>query len=588
MMHWRERSNHLGFGSRSAGPARCSAGCRPAVRLVCDAVAALVKSFLVALTYATAIRAESVTSFGELSQAVSMTTFDNTPPIEIAVQRIFFPNELLIHSEASFSITGRNLAAPAKPSLSSSGNTDLTSSRFFFLDVNSSLSLDWLRLTGGRPDKGMEAGAGGAIFVGFGSSLALQSCELVRNHAQQGGAIFADNSLMVIANDCTMTANTATGSGGVLGAAYSEQLAFHACTLTSNVATNSGGVAALYAAKLNLSSSACVQNRAYSGGAVDAAAGSMISLKNSSLIANTAAVTGGAIRSGTDPAGLGAIRSGSVVDIAQSAIRHNKAQFGGGIYSTLGGGIRAVGSTFSSNSAVQLGGAMRASNADVVVNDCILKQNTAHRGGAIDGTEGATLNVRRSLLRDNDAAEGGALFISLGASAYVNDSILMNNVARLNGGAVHVEGHASAYDPTKLVASNCTMIGNTANSGGAIHVSGVVSGVVHLQTCVLKSNSAESGGAIQAMRQALVEAFDTTLQSNSAAKGGGGVCVRSASAVHATRCTFDSNMAHHGRAVENSDDGSEFRAMSCLFESSTSSPQVNCAVAACYEDSFNA
>jgi predicted outer membrane repeat protein len=145
----------------------------------------------------------------------------------------------------------------------------------------------------------------------------------------------------------------------------------------------------------------------------------------------------------------------------------------GGNTSGSGGAIKAEGvesltvlnSTITENHALEMGGAILATNAVTVV-DSSITHNSADKGGAISMLFNP-VTLLRSTVSSNKAVfgSGGALQLvdQLGGSgidANVIDSTLVGNSASEAGGAIY------AGERDKLTVRYSTITGNTASTGG--------------------------------------------------------------------------------------------------------------------------
>ncbi|MDF7799820.1 hypothetical protein P4C99_10110 [Pontiellaceae bacterium B1224] len=86
-----------------------------------------------------------------------------------------------------------------------------------------------------------------------------------------------------------------------------------------------------------------------------------------------------------------------------------------------------------------------------------------------------------------------------------------------------------------VIASNCTFEKNTAESGGAIHLT---EGELSITNCTFYSNSGETGGAISIEGQSLLTIQDSIFSSNFAPKSGGALSVKEGGNVNITDTSF--------------------------------------------------
>lgn len=158
-----------------------------------------------------------------------------------------------------------------------------------------------------------------------------------------------------------------------------------------------------------------------------------------------------------------------------------------------GGKFEGVNVTFensksiASNGVYYIGGAISCSG-ELKLTNCIFKNNSADRGGAIFALIGG--NINNCTFIDNVAKEdGGAIFVPY-IRMEVSDSLFINNTALDGGGAIYAQTYLS------IIHSNFT--DNYAAHGGAI--TSVNSPSFYLNNVNFINNSAElSAGAIYSM-----------------------------------------------------------------------------------------
>jgi hypothetical protein len=155
---------------------------------------------------------------------------------------------------------------------------------------------------------------------------------------------------------------------------------------------------------------------------------------------------------------------------------------GGGLYITNGADVRIEGGTFAGNTTYWDGGggagaAIGISDSSLVVIDVLFDRNAASAawggaGGALHIVSGASVELLNCRLLGNTAsgtylgseASGGALAI-YGGSASLTNSLVAHNRAQGDvafGGAINLYGSAS------LFVRSSTIVGNEADSGGAV------------------------------------------------------------------------------------------------------------------------
>lgn len=163
---------------------------------------------------------------------------------------------------------------------------------------------------------------------------------------------------------------------------------------------------------------------------------------------------------------------------------------GGGFEGSSGGSILNQGflslesCTFRLNSASAFGGAISNSlDANLGVAQSSFEDNqAASQGGAIVDF-GAGCNVRASTFARNQANGGGAFASSNGSDVTITTSTFFGNVSSSDGGALRTVGTVDI--------SNCTIVGNSATTGGGIAAVGI--DTTQIRDSILSQNSAENG-----------------------------------------------------------------------------------------------
>ena len=227
------------------------------------------------------------------------------------------------------------------------------------------------------------------------------------------------------------------------------------------------------------------------------------------------------------------VTDGGSLDVLDSTLRTNRAEFGGALYlngGSLGIEVTIEGSSLVENEATNgSGGAIYSSGgsrnddpgATVTIIDSLIADNAAtdsagaifNDGGAFDNSSGSTLTINGSSLLRNvaDSGSGGAVFNSGGAfgdatggSVEIVDSTLADNAAGSSGGAIVNDG--GAFDNSaggSVIVRRSTLAGNqSGGSGGAIYNGGgsrdyATGGDFRVKNSTLSGNIADrKGGAI--------------------------------------------------------------------------------------------
>ena len=261
---------------------------------------------------------------------------------------------------------------------------------------------------------------GGAIYVGPGGNVDINSCNFYSNAAySSGGAVSCKSDVHF--GDCSFDGNRAGGYGGAVDI-YNDtdpnrmvlELAFDNCSFTGNKATWGGGI---YAHDFNVLFNNCyfIDNESQSGGGLFLADGDAV-FTHSIIRDNTA----------TDN-DLEELEIGAL-DVS----RMNLASLEG--LDGVGGGIACM-------------------NTSATFKDCTVEYNEAvgsHAlGGGIsffggDGNESLEHKVINSVFADNSATvKGGAISCDIFTRPEIRNSTFYNNMANLAGGAVSCDWTSS-------------------------------------------------------------------------------------------------------------------------------------------------
>jgi predicted outer membrane repeat protein len=167
--------------------------------------------------------------------------------------------------------------------------------------------------------------------------------------------------------------------------------------------------------------------------------------------------------SGNDAVRVFEVGSGAKLTLARLTVADGKSgDFGGGIYNNSGGTVEVTKSTFSGNSATDLGGGIDNRGTLEVTNSTFSDNKTTRTDGNNFGGgifNDGTLKVTKSTFSNNSSLQGGGLanFRTL----EVTNSTFSANTAAGGGGI---------YNNDTLKVTNSTFSGNSSTqlSGGAI------------------------------------------------------------------------------------------------------------------------
>ena len=351
---------------------------------------------------------------------------------------------------------------------------------------------------------------GGAVFASGGGLTRIVGGSLLVNEAGpgEGGGIYKDGPGMLSISGTLMAANSANKNGGALAAIGGDVFITNASL------------------QLNTTSSG-------SGGAISTSTGSALYLFDTTISQNTAYLAGGGVAGGQSPT----IVRGGLFENNQAS----GASSSGGAIAVIFGRLETRGATFRLNRSAVSGGAIGHEDDfanGLLIEDCVLEQNAAGRGG---GVSGGLMDIRRSLFISNTAktGSGGAAANGIG-SMIVSDSRFVSNTA-VSGGAL------AASDGNETVLRSVFESNAASMSGGAIDIGPF--GLVLKDSLFIRNQSASQGGAIWGSDGSPIEVNDSAFISNTAAADAGAIQA-STKDVYLVNTTLSGNRANRdGGAV---------------------------------------
>ncbi len=182
----------------------------------------------------------------------------------------------------------------------------------------------------------------------------------------------------------------------------------------------------------------------------------------------TATVSDSTFSENSAPDGGGIFNSGGTLEVNNSTFSGNRSTVGyGGAFANGSFSTATVSdSTFSENSAVTEGGAIR-NDGTLEVNNSTFSGNSAPNGGGLWHGSQTSLTITNSTFSENSATEGAGIFNRGGGTVTVNNSTFSDNRANLRGGGVFSD--TNLFGETTTI-TNSTISGNTAQtSGGGVY-----------------------------------------------------------------------------------------------------------------------
>ncbi|WP_395375763.1 choice-of-anchor Q domain-containing protein [Marinicella sp. W31] len=175
----------------------------------------------------------------------------------------------------------------------------------------------------------------------------------------------------------------------------------------------------------------------------------------------------------------------------------------------------------NSNVIGTFGGGIKATNAQIDLNQVVFSQNEARKGGGIYSFF-SQLTIRNSVFENNYSnSEGGAIML-IGGSLSVEDSFFIGNQALTNGGGIHASFVAHQNHPT-INLDHVFVINNYAqNSGGGLFLSGTenMAADILINRTLIQNNEAQFGGGLSQEGSINLEIKASSLFTNRAAAQG--------------------------------------------------------------------
>ncbi len=311
--------------------------------------------------------------------------------------------------------------------------------------------------------------ASGVFSVGSGATVFLRNLTISHGAATgtNGGAIVVGAGSTLTVDTCTLSASTTNGSGGAL--ANFGTTTFTNATISGNFTSAGGGGAVYNAGTMTVSGTTVVNNSAPNdGGAFLNDSTGTLTIANSAFSGNSANANGG----------------------------------GGGALANVGAAT-ITGSTFSGNSAVGYGGAIRADASGApgfgkldVVNSTFAGNvsNGSAGGGAIASVNAGAVRLFNVTVASNSATGtsfGGGLYVGGGTTLQSQNSILSGNAAPAGNGQDCIGTISSQGYNLVSNLEACTISGTTTGNvtGSAASLGALANNGGPTQTMVLNAGS---------------------------------------------------------------------------------------------------
>jgi hypothetical protein len=354
-----------------------------------------------------------------------------------------------------------------------------------FTDAGITVSLSNITLTRGKSGGGNEAQYGGCIY-NRSSRLTLSNVTITNCTAGEGGGVYSYRGELTISGS-TIRANSANFGGGISSPVPGGRVTVLNSTVAENMITRDGG-------------------GIYINGSALVVSGSVIAANQSS---GNAGVGIGA--------GIYTNKQGATADIRDTAFLDNVGWEGAGLFADLGTIMSIDGCTFVGNVARERGGGLGTYKSVVTVANSEFRANRARYGAGIFNGATNTLIGDRLTIRENQAEDdGGGAYNSSGFLALHRTSIT-DNLAGVagrgdtrGGGIVSYNGHLTVT--TTTVADNRVL--DTPGYGGGIAAAGPTT----IVNATISGNQSQLGAALYVNR-ATTTLRSSTLAGNTASSG---------------------------------------------------------------------
>lgn len=168
------------------------------------------------------------------------------------------------------------------------------------------------------------------------------------------------------------------------------------------------------------------------------------------------------------------------------------------------------------NGSSTFGGAIRCTDSDPVISDCVIRNCEAAWGGGILLDGGSRARIENCVVTNNEAftSHGGGIYTG-GGQALIIDSVIADNVADGRGGGVLAAGSG-------VIIRRCTIAGNVSGGEGG-GLSAESSSTPLLRHCILWDNDGSIGDSIFVSPSSTLSAEYSNVQSWAVGNPGPGV-----------------------------------------------------------------
>lgn len=325
------------------------------------------------------------------------------------------------------------------------------------------------------------------------ASVDLRQVSMLENHAERGGALYADIDGPITLAGAYFENNDASGDGGALAIDGATDVALDYNTFYSNISVgNGGGLYVNILGPIRQSSDNLYGNAStVSGGGAFLASPSTITIEGLSVSSNAAGAAGGGMAlsgetlvtvtsslflensSPTDGAGLYLVAADAL--LTEVSLEENNATAtgaGGGLFAQVSSQLSVFGGSSSNNTAYIGGGvSMFGSDDDVsvVIDGMSIEGNTSLTSGGGMLLGDVLLDTFDTSISSNEALFGGAVHLLRGTASFQSGSRLNDNLVPSFGAAIYIDSGVVFCGGADLAAS---IVRNEGDIGSAAYLAG--------------------------------------------------------------------------------------------------------------------
>lgn len=217
------------------------------------------------------------------------------------------------------------------------------------------------------------------------------------------------------------------------------------------------------------------------------------------------------VHGGYYPGGAAIIHDNSSPSIINCVFSNNTASTYGGGAIGCGQGSPLISHCKFENNTAPVGGAIYCNNSSTVIEFCEFISDSAGTYGGAIASEHGTLTVTDSRFVGNRAGDSGGAI-----NSFYDDEVMLTGLTLESNKAASLGGAIELEDVVMATIEGCSLVSNTANSGGAITSIGPLT----VNYCVFSYNTAVLGGGAVLDLDGVLAGANNTLVGNSGPSGG--------------------------------------------------------------------